>query len=251
MDARAHAAWVLWYLGYPDQALQRSHEALTLAGELAHPFSLAHALDCAAWLLQLRREEQAVKERAEAAILLATEHRFAMEAAWGTTLRGWALAAQGQREEGIAQIRQGLTAWQATEAELFLPWWLAFLAQAYGQVGQTEEGLTILTEALAEADKNGERFYEAELYRLRGELRLQLRAQEKAEEDFRQAITLARRQHAKSWELRAVMSLSRLWQSQGKKEEAHGLLTEIYGWFTEGFDTADLQDAKVLLEALA
>jgi predicted ATPase len=184
-------------------------------------------------------------------MLLATEHRFAMEAAWGTTLRGWALAAQGQREEGIAQIRQGLTAWQATEAEIFLPRWLAFLAQAYGQVGQTEEGLTILTEALTEADKNGERFYEAELYRLRGELRLQLRAQEKAEEDFRQAITLARRQHAKSWELRAVMSLSRLWQSQGKKEEAHRLLTEIYGWFTEGFDTADLQDAKVLLEALA
>jgi class 3 adenylate cyclase/predicted ATPase len=251
MDARAHAAWVLWYLGYPDQALQRSHEALTLAGELAHPFSLAHALDCAAWLLQLRREEQAVKERAEAAILLATEHRFAMEVAWGTTLRGWALAAQGQREEGISQIRQGLTAWQATEADLFLPWWLAFLAQAYGQVGQTEEGLTILTEALAEADKNGERFYEAELYRLRGELRLQLGAQEKAEEDFRQAITLARRQHAKSWELRAVMSLSRLWQSQGKKEEAHRLLTEIYGWFTEGFATADLQDAKALLEALA
>src|SRR5262245_46890426 len=244
VDARAHAAWVLWYLGYPDQALQRSHEALTLAGELAHPFSLAHALDCAAWLLQLRREEQAVKKRAEAAILLATEHRFAMEAAWGTTLRGWALAAQGQGEEGISQIRQGLTAWQATEADLFLPWWLAFLAQAYGQVGQTEEGLAILTEALAEADKNGERFYEAELYRLRGELRLQLRAQEKAEEDFRQAITLARRQHAKSWELRAVMSLSRLWQSQGKKEEAHRLLTEIYGWFTEGFRSEERRVGK-------
>ena len=182
---------------------------------------------------------------------LCTEQGFAQLLAFGRVLRGWALAARHQGEDGIAHIHQGLAAYQATGAAVGRPQQLALLSELHGQVGQTEEGLTILTEALAEADKNGERFYEAELYRLRGELRLLLRAQEKAEEDFRQAVTLARRQHAKSWELRAATSLARLWQLQGKQANAQALLAPVYAWFTEGFDTADLQDAKALLVALA
>jgi class 3 adenylate cyclase/predicted ATPase len=260
-------ALALWYLGYPDQALKRSHEALTLARELAHPFTLAYALLWAALFHQCRREGQAVQRWAEAEVALATEHGFRDWLAWGTSLRGWALAAQGQGEEGIAQMRQGLAALQATGVGLLRPYYLALIAEAYGKVGQAEEGLAVLAEALAAADSNRERFYEAELYRLKGELSLKSRVrspesevtslqpltpslQAKAEECFWKAIEVARQQSAKSLELRAVMSLSRLWQQESKTEEARQMLAEIYGWFTEGFDTRDLQEAKALLEEL-
>ena len=170
--------------------------------------------------------------------------------------RGWALAQQGQEEEGIAQIRQGLAASRATGARVGWSYWLALLAEVYGKAGQVEEGLPLLAEALPVVDKTGERFYEAELYRLKGELTLQSSAQspeskvKAAEGCFQKAIEVARQQQAKSLELRAVMSLSRLWQRQGKKDEAHRVLAEIYGWFTEGFDTKDLQEAKMLLQEL-
>jgi class 3 adenylate cyclase/predicted ATPase len=264
------AALVLWLLGYPDQALKRSHEALSLARELSHPFSLAWALDVATVLHQHRREEQATQERAEEVITLTTEQGFAQVLAEGTILRGWALAEQGQRGEGIIQMRQGLSAYRATGAELRLPYSLILLAEVYGEVGQLEEGLSTVAEALAAVDKTAERFHEAELYRLKGTLTLQSKvqslkskvpttqhptpstqAQAEAEACFHEAIEIARKQQAKSLELRAVMSLSRLWQSQGKKEEAQQMLAEIYGWFTEGFDTKDLQEAKALLEELA
>ena len=173
MTCLSYAAWVLWFLGYPDQALKRSQEALALAAGLSHPFSLAFALGFAAVLHQLRREEQAAQERAEAVIALSTEQGFPFWLALGTILRGWALAEQGQGEEGIAQIRQGLAAYRATGAEIVRPYFLALLAEAYGKVGQAEEGLSVLAEALALVDKTGERFYEAELYRLKGELTLQ------------------------------------------------------------------------------
>ena len=235
---------------------QRIHEALTLAQELAHPFSLAFALYFAAWLHQFRREGQAAQERAEAAMALSTRAGVsAYWVAWGTILRGWALAVQGQGAEGMAQMRQGLAAWRATGAELRRPYFLALLAEAYGKAGQAEEGLHVLAEALAAvAADSGERFCEAELYRLKGELLLQAGTvpdDAEAEACFQQALDMARRQQAKSLELRAAMSLSRLWQQQGKRAEAHELLAPIYGWFTEGFDTADLQEAKALLEALA
>jgi predicted ATPase len=261
-------AIVLWNLGYADQALNRIHQALSLARELSHPFSLAFALCLAAWLHQYRREGQATQEWAEASITLSTEQGFPFWLAQGTCWRGWALAEQGQGEEGIKQLRQGLTAWRATGTEVARTHFLALLAEAYSQVGQTEEGLTVLTEALAMMDKTGERMYEAELYRLKGELTLQSQGKSKqakasqgkskvqspeseAEECFRKALDVARRQSAKSLELRAVMSLVRLWQQQGKREEAHKMLAEIYGWFTEGFDTKDLQEAKTLLEELS
>jgi predicted ATPase len=246
-------ACVLWYLGYPDQALKRIHEALILAQELSHPISLAFALNFAARLHQHRREGQAVQEQAKAAITLSTEQGFPFWVAMGTILPGWALAEQGQEEEGMAQMRQGLAAYQTTGAELSRPYFLALLAEAYGKVGQAEEGLTILAEALAVTNKTGERFYEAELHRLKGELVLALSAENQAEAEtcFRQVIDIAHCQNTKSLELRVVMSLSRLWQEQGKKKEARQILAEIYGWFTEGFDTADLKEAKVLLEELS
>ena len=154
--------------------------------------------------------------------------------------------------EGIAQIRQGFAAWRATGAGVAWPWWLALLAEACGKVGQLDEGLRALEEALAAVQHNEEHHYEAEVYRLKGELLLQEAPahEEEAEENFHQALAVARRRQAKSWELRAAMSLSRLWQRQGKRDEARQLLARIYGWFTEGFDTADLQEARALLEEL-
>jgi predicted ATPase/DNA-binding winged helix-turn-helix (wHTH) protein len=249
---RSWAALTLWSLGYPDQALRRSREALTLAQELVHPFSLAYAICFAGMLCQLCRDVRAAQERATAAIALCTEQGFALYLARGTILQGWAVAEQGQGAAGLAQMRQGLAAYQATGAEVFRPYYLAFLAEAYGKVEQAGEGLTLLGEALAAVHKTAERFCEAELYRLKGELLLVRSAENhgKAEACFQQALTVARRQQAKAWELRAATSLSRLWQHQGKRQEAYDLLVPVYGWFTEGFDTADLQEAKALLEAL-
>jgi predicted ATPase len=173
--------------------------------------------------------------------------------AQGTILRGWALAEQGQSAEGIAQIRRGIAAWRATGAELSVPYWSALLAEAYGKAGQAEAGLRVLAEALTAVCKTGDRHHEAELYRLKGEFLLQqdVPDAQEAESCLRQAVAVARQQQAKSLELRAAMNLSRLWQHQGKRAEAQQLLAPIYGWFTEGFDTPDLQEARALLEALA
>ena len=245
------AALALWLLGYPEQALQRSHEAITWARQLAQPFSLAFALNWAAWLHQLRREPQAAQDQAEAAMALCTEQGFAQLLAFGRLLRGWALAARQQGEDGIAHIHQGLAAYQATGAAVGRPQQLALLAEAHGQVRQAEAGLAVLTEALTVVGQTGERSYEAELHRLTGQLLLvRSEAQHtEAEACFRQALDVARHQQAKSLELRAATSLARLWQ-QGKRDDARQLLAEVYGWFKEGFDTADLQEAKALLDAL-
>ena len=249
---RAWGALALWLLGYPTQALERIHEALTLAREMAHLSSQAYALDWAAMLHRFRREVEAAQDQAAAAITLSTEQGFALYAAWGTIVRGWSLAEQGQGAEGTAQIHQGLAFSRAAGIQAVLPYHLALLAEAYGKAGQGEEGLRVLAEALTMVNNTGERNYEAELYRLKGELLLQQGAESgnEAETCFRQALDIARHQEAKSLELRAAMSLSRLWQEQGKRVEACVLLAPIYGWFTEGFDTADLQEAKALLEAL-
>jgi predicted ATPase len=249
---RSYAAVTLWLLGYPDQALQRSHEALTLAQEVAHPFSLAYARFFAALLHFFRREAPLVQARGEAVTTLAAEHGFAHWWALGTMLQGWARATQGQGEEGMARLRQGLGSWQATGARGAGPYYLAWLAEAYGQGGQAEEGLRVLAEALALVNTGGERRHEAELDRFTGELLLALSAENamEAEACFRQALAVARRQQAKSLELRAAMSLARLWQQQGQRDKARELLAPVYGWFTEGFDTADLQEAKALLAGL-
>jgi predicted ATPase len=225
---------------------------VALAQELAHPISLAVALDYATIFHQFRREPQAVSERAEAAITLCTEQGFAYYLAWGMTMQGWAQVTQSQDEASLAQIRRGLAALQATRAAVRLPYYMALLAEACGQTGHAVEGLTLLAEALAQVHNTGESWTEAELYRLKGELLLQRSSDNHTEAAtcFHQALDVARRQQAKSLELRAAMSLSRLWQQQGKQDEAYELLAPVYGWFTEGFDTADLQEANALLEAL-
>jgi predicted ATPase len=244
-------AWIRQLLGYPDEALTRSQEALTLAQQQAHPFSLAFACAWAAFLHQLRRDGPATEVQAEAAIALATEQEFPFWRAIGAILQGWAHAAQGQPEEGIPQMYQGIAAIRAMGEELGRAYFLGLLAEALVHMRQAEEGLTILDEALAAAESTGVRVQEAELYRLKGVLLL-LSADHEAEAEacFRQALDIARHQQAKSLELSAATSLCCLWQRQGKRAEAHDLLAPVYGWFTEGFDTADLQEAKALLEEL-
>ena len=248
-----YTAWTLWLLGYPEQAQQCNHQALALAHALSHPFSQVVALLYAAMFHLLRREGPAAQERAETELALATAQGFPFWVAGGTIVRGWALAAQGQAAEGIAQMRQGIAAWRALGASVVLSTYLATLAEVCGQVGQLGDAQHLLIEAQTLVDTTGERYWEAEVYRLQGELLMQTSRGKtrEAEERFHQALDIARRQQAKSLELRAAMSLSRLWQHQGKRTAAHELLAPIYGWFTEGFDTADLQEARALLEELA
>jgi predicted ATPase len=173
--------------------------------------------------------------------------------AFGSMLYGWALAQQGQAQAGIAQISQGLTAWRATGAETGRPYYLALLAEAHGMMRQPEAGLAVLTEALTLVETTGERVWEPELLRIKGELLLQYSSDNhtEAETYFHHALEITRSQQAKSFELRTATSLARLWQQQGKRQEAYDLLAPVYNWFTEGFDTADLKDAKALLDELA
>jgi predicted ATPase len=252
----AFVALDLWLLGYPDQALARSQAALALAQTLYHPSALADALIFAAELHLYRREAQPTRELAEATVALATEHGFPFWLAYGTILSGWALAEQGRAAEGIERMQHGLAAYRATGAEFWRTHFLALQAEAYARAGQAEAGLKTLAEALAVVDRTEERVYEAELYRLKGELTLLQPSREgasgrdEAEACFLQAIAIARRQGARSLELRTVMGLSRLWRQQGKPGDARQMLAETYGWFTEGFDTADLQEARALLAEL-
>jgi predicted ATPase len=248
----SRSAWVRWYLGYPDQGLTQSQDAVALAQQIAHPFSLSLALSYAVMLHQCRREVCATQERAEAAISLATAQGFPQWRAHGAILRGWALTQQGSAQEGMAQMTQGVSAYRATGAEILRPYCLALLADVHGTLGQLEAGLRVLTEALRLADTTGARWYESELYRLKGALLLQQHADNHLETEtcFHQSLDIARHQQAKSLELRAALSLARLWQQQDKRSAARALLAPVYGWFTEGFDTADLQDAKEMLEEL-
>jgi len=250
---RGVAGIVLWLLGYPDQALRQHQAAHTLAQELAHPPTLAFTRMLGAIALHLRRDTRAAHEEAEALIALATEQDFALFRAIGCIFRAGTRTALGQREEQIAQIRQELAAVRETGSRLWEPYLLALLADVYAQEGQVEAGLATVAEALAAARTTGERWGEAELYRLRGSLLLQQPGTPPAEVEtwLQQALDVARRQEARSLELRAAMSLSRLWHQQGKRQEARDLLVDVYAWFTDGVDTADLQEANMLLEKLA
>lgn len=247
------AAHNFWHLGYPDQATDTMDQALALAHELSHPFALAIALDYAAMLHQFRREPQLAQEQAEAAITLCTDKGYAYYLAWGTIIQGWALVEQGGGADKIEHMREGLAGLRDTGAALRLPYYLVTLAEASGEAGRAKDGLTDLAEAEEAALIYGERWQDVERHRLRGELLLSQspEAFPEAESAFLEAIEVARRQHAKSLELRAALSLSRLWQQRGKQAKAHELLAEIYGWFSEGHDTADLKDAKDLLIDLA
>jgi predicted ATPase len=253
-------ALVLWLLGYGEQARRWSDRALVLAREAAHAYTLAAALTASSWLHHFCHEQAVAQERAEEDIAIATKQGVALLLAWATILRGWALAQQGQGDAGIAQIHQGLAVAQATGGESFRTYHLTLLAEAYDAVGQPAVGLGALDEALVLVEKTGERFWEAEIYRLKGELLLEVEGAgrsdsmpdaESPEACFLGAIEIARRQAGKSLELRATASLARLWQQQGKQDQARRVLADIYGWFTEGFDTVDLQQAQVLLQELS
>jgi len=269
-------SYTLWLLGYPTKAQQAIQNALTLAQELSDPHSVVIAFGYAAGLQFHFRNYPLAYEHAEATFTLAAEHGLAWWTAMSLVFRGRALAAQGQPTEGISQIQQGLDACRALGAVVvWQPFYLALLADAYGQAGQAAEGLHAVADAFEVVNTTHERWYDAELCRLKGELTLQLGTMgsglevgssspqapslkpqvsggvvREAEECFRKAIAIAQKQHAKSWELRAATSLARLWQQQGKTTEARDLLAPVYNWFTEGFDTRDLQEAKALLNEL-
>jgi class 3 adenylate cyclase/predicted ATPase len=246
------AAWTLWYLGYPDQALAQSDEAVSLAQQVAHPFSLVYTLGLSAIFHSFHRGVHALQECADAAISLATEQGFPFWIAVCSMLHGWARAHQGRAQEGVEQIIHGLSAFRAAAGEIMRAYYLALLAEAYGTLGESETGLSVLTEALMHRDATGERWHEPELNRLKGVLLLHQSSDNQAEAEtcFHDALAIARHQQAKSFELRTATSLARLWHQQGKRLEAHDLLAPVYHWFTEGFDTADLQEAKALLDAL-
>ena len=239
-----------------------SRDAVGLAQQLSHPYSLAYARGIAAAIHQFRSEEQLTRDSAEASSGVATEYGFPFWSGFQTILLGWASAKRGKGEEGVAQIRQGMETYLATGAELLRPYLLGLLTDALSETGSTEQGLAVIAEALLTVEKTGERFYEAELYRQKGELLLLLNGSESSdltvrqsrrseiEECFFKAVSVAEKQQAKWFELRAMKSLARIWRKQGRNEEARRMLAEIYGWFTEGFDTVDLQDAKALLGEL-
>jgi predicted ATPase len=260
----------LWVLGFPDQALKYNTKALALAQELSHPFNLVAALEFSAFVHVLRGETHLVRERSEAALPLSTEFGFSQFLAWGPMHQGWALWKQGHHKSGIDLFRKGLSLFRPSAPLVWVPFYLGLLAELYGKEGQAEEGVSILAEACQVSSKKEAYWCEAELYRLKGELTLQKEftarrltfngensqfafpnPQLEAETCFLTAIDIAQKQQAKSWELRASTSLARLWQQQGKRAEAHKLLSDIYNWFTEGFDTKDLQEAKALLEELS
>jgi predicted ATPase len=251
----AFGAVALWMLGYPDQAVQRSREAVALGKELGQPNTLALALYFAAILRQYRREGPAALGNAEATIAIATEHGLSLWLANGRIMRGWALAEQGKMSSGIAQLQEGLSAFQATGAEIYQTYYLALLAEAVGSEGRIEEGLGMIAESLVLMESTGEAFHGAELHRLQGEFLLRLEAAQgasrEAEACFHRALAIAQRQQANSLELRPAMSLTRLYQKQQRQAEARPMLAECYEWFTEGFDNPDLQEAKALLEQVS
>jgi predicted ATPase len=248
----SHAGWALWFLGYPDQARQRSEEAVSLAREWGHPFVKAFALFFAAQSHVYQREVHPVGQKAGATIALSSKHGITFWLAAGMCAMGWALVEEGRLDEGITQHLQAQAMLQAIGAELGILQHLPLLAEAYRKAEMVPEGLAVLDRALALVQATGCRMDEPEVHRLKGELLLvRGGAEPEAEKCFQRAIEVARRQQAKSWELRATMSLCRLWQKQGKQEQARQALTEIYSWFTEGFDTPDLREATALLEELA
>jgi DNA-binding winged helix-turn-helix (wHTH) protein/predicted ATPase len=269
---RCFAAWTLCFLGYPDQALSRMREALALAQQLSEPHGLAHALFFSAILHRFRREVQKAREYADAAIAVSSEHGLVLYQAMATIVRGSTLTEPEHQEEAIREVRQGLARLRATGTEVLRPHFLALLADALGNAGEEELAIRTLEESLLLAHTKGEVYYEAELHRLNGELvlkqitqqaafkpaaggsaafRIKPTAVETVEASFRESIEIAKRQKGLSLELRAVMSLARLYQSQGKRRKAHDLLAEVYSRFSEGFDTLDLRDAQSLLEQLS
>jgi class 3 adenylate cyclase/predicted ATPase len=245
-------AWPLLLSGHPEQAWDRHRESLTRARELAHPNTLAQVLFIGCTFCQLCSDPGGVLERAEELSALATEQGFPLWRGAAMTLEGWALAREGRTEQGIEKIGQGIAAYCATEAELWRPLFLGLSAEAHALEGRQAEARQLLTEAVDRAERTGERWFEAELHRLEGAVMIRGGTPDPvaAEGHLQKAVDLARSQRAKWWELRATTNLARRWRDQGRWAEAHGLLTPVCNWFTEGFDTPDLREARALLSAL-
>ncbi|MGY3035664.1 putative ATPase [Bradyrhizobium sp. USDA 4354] len=250
--ALAALSWTLFALGYPEQARAQSHEALGAARELAHLNTLAYALLFACFFEQYGGAWREAKDRAEALVELSTEQGFPHFLAPAIVIRGWALTQSGEVQTGLTQIRQGIPAWRATGAALYEPYFLGLQAEVLGRSGAAEEGLDLVEKALERAEESGERWFEAELHRIMGELMLRLPTADAsaAEARFRHAAAIARQQGAKLWELRAATSLARLWREQDRYAEARDLLGPLYSQFTEGFATPDLEAARTILREI-
>jgi predicted ATPase len=273
----AHAALALWMLGYPARAVAQMPEALALARLLDHPFSLSYSCHFAAVLHTWLADRRAVEARGDEGVRIDTEHGFALFLSIGAVYRGWLLAEEGHGLEGLVQMERAVARYREIGAGMLLPMFLALLAGVQERLGRIADGLATVSEALATGQEAGQRYWEAELHRLKGELTLRAEARtardagvrrprsggrprgavapatpatKEAEAMFLQALTVARRQQARSLELRAATSLGRLWASQGKTAEARSLLGDVYDWFTEGLDTADLIEARSLLARL-
>ena len=242
----------LWLLGYPDRALERVSIATAIAHESGSKAALEAILAWVVQIYELSRALEHMRESAEALLILVTEAGSVTRGAISEIYLGWADAMAGDLDGGIAWMRHRLSEYRASGSELFCDYYLALIATALGRKGECDEGLRTIDESLALIERTGARIYEAEVHRLKGELLLAQDASNaaQAEQSFRTAIEIARRQKAKSWELRATTSLARLLAKQGNRDEARAMLAEIYNWFTDGFDTADLKDAKALLDEL-
>ena len=263
MTLLAYSSPLLWCIGYPSQAEERIQQAVSIGKDTNHPFSEAVSLHFKTVLYQYRGEAEEVNTSATQMLQICQEHGFSAWEAAATVLKGWALAAQNCPEEGIAMIREGIDAWKETRGELLMPLFLALLGQAYQRAGQYTLALQTLDAAVRVITRTGERTYAAELARQKGELCLILAEETEAgsnentqstvaqaESYFQEALTIAQQQNAKSWELRAARSLSELWRTQNRREDAYNLLKPIYAWFSEGLDTNDLMRTKNLLKEL-
>jgi predicted ATPase/DNA-binding winged helix-turn-helix (wHTH) protein len=287
LSCLCHAAWALWILGHPDRASARMREALALARSLDHPFTLSHACRFAATFHLCRGERDAVREHVDATLALSAEHGLRVFLAVARFHHGWVLAQQGQGEDGVGDMREWVAVCRDIRADCLIPTYLGWLAETYGKIARPAEGLELVSEALAAGKQSGYEYWSAELHRLKGALTLQsepggrvgnprshqselarighrpaptavetgaparMVVERDAESCFLEAIEVARHQRAKLFEVRAATDLSRLWARQGKPRDAHALLADVYNWFTEGFDTTDLREARSVLEDLA
>jgi len=248
-----HNAWTLWFLGYPDQALKKCRDGIEMAQKLGHPYTSATVATFAGWLQFFCGNNQHLERFVSTALELSTEHDFAFYIPWGHIMRGWLLTEAGQISEGLAEIDSGLRDHRANGAEAWRPAFLSLLAWTYAEAGQVDKGLACVAEALEFVDRSHERWWLAELFRIRGELLLKGMAAEEGrdrqlvEQCFRQALEIAQAQKAKSLELRAATSLSRFWGLQGRATEARHVLQPVYSWFSEGFEMRDMQAAKMLM----
>jgi predicted ATPase len=241
-------SWVLWHVGYPDQAQRSAEEGMANARQLNHMHTIANTLGYSCTMIHQFRGDVATAEKyARTLVDLSEEHGFAMWRARGTIIQGWAMVERGEAEAGILQIRNGSADAQDTGEQLIRSHSLTLLAEAHAQLGQWEVGLSVLDDALQLGISTNGRLWEAETHRLQGEILNSMGAETRAEVALKRALEVARKQRSKSLELRAATSLARFWQTQGKKEEARELLAPIHDWFTEGYDTRDLRNAKAQL----